>query len=83
MPLSQHNHVIQALASDGAHQPFRKRILPRAPRCRQDFGDVHISEPRRSGPDLGSNVVAPGRRGTVARFDERSYWPQLLAVPRI
>src|SRR5208283_1943521 len=44
MLLSQHDHVIQALASDGAHQPFRKRILPRALRCGQDFGNVHVSE---------------------------------------
>ena len=44
MLLSQHDHVIHALASDGAHQPFRKRILPRALRRGQDFGDVHVSE---------------------------------------
>ena len=44
MLLSQLNHVIQTLASDGGHQPFRKRILPRALRCGQDFGDVHVSE---------------------------------------
>jgi len=30
MLLSQHDQVIQALASEGAHQPFGKRILPRA-----------------------------------------------------
>ena len=44
MPLSQHDHVIHALAPDGAHQPFRKRILPRALRCRQDFGGAQVSE---------------------------------------
>jgi hypothetical protein len=44
MLLSQNDHVIQALASDGAHQPFRKRILPRALRCGQDFGGTQISE---------------------------------------
>ena len=44
MPLSQHDHVIQALASDGAHQPLRQRILPSALRCRQDFGGAQVSE---------------------------------------
>ena len=44
MLLSQHDHVIQALAPDGARQPFRKRILPRALRRCQDFGDAQVSE---------------------------------------
>jgi hypothetical protein len=44
MLLSQHDHVIQAFALDGAHQPFRKRVLPRALRCGQDFGGAHVSE---------------------------------------
>ena len=44
MLLSKHDHVVHALASEGAHQPFCKRILPRALRCGQDFGDVHDSE---------------------------------------
>jgi hypothetical protein len=44
MLLSQHDHVIQALASDGAHQPFGKGVLPRALRCGQDFGDAHVTE---------------------------------------
>ncbi len=43
--LSQHGHVIQALAPDGAHQPFRQRILPRTLRCRQDFGDAQGRPP--------------------------------------
>jgi hypothetical protein len=44
MLLSQHNHVIQAFAPDGAHQPFRQRVLPRALRCCPDFGDASVSE---------------------------------------
>ncbi len=44
MPLSQYDHVIHALASDGAHQPFRKPILPRALRCCHDFGSAQVSE---------------------------------------
>ena len=44
MLLSHHDHVVQTLASDGAHQSFRKRILPRALRCGQDFGDAHVTE---------------------------------------
>jgi hypothetical protein len=43
MLLSQHDHVIQALTPDRAHQPFRKRILPRASRCCQDFRGAHVS----------------------------------------
>ena len=44
MLLSQHDHVIEALVPDGAYQPFRKRILRRALRCGQDFGDPHVTE---------------------------------------
>ena len=44
MLLSQHDHVIQALAPDGAHQPFRKPVLPRALRYFQDFGGAQVSE---------------------------------------
>ena len=44
MLLSHHDHVVQTLASDGAHQPFRKGILPRALRCGQDLGDPHVPE---------------------------------------
>ena len=44
MLLSQHDHVIQTLAPDGAHQPLRKRVLPGALRCCQKFGDPHVFE---------------------------------------
>jgi hypothetical protein len=44
MLLSQHEHVIQALPPDGAHQPFRERVLPRALRCGEDFADPQVSE---------------------------------------
>jgi hypothetical protein len=44
MLLSQHNHAIQALAPDRAHQPLRQRILPRALRCGQDFDDAYVVE---------------------------------------
>lgn len=44
MLLAQHDHVIQTLAPDGAHQPFRKRVLPRTLRRRQHFSDAHVAE---------------------------------------
>ena len=44
MLLSHHDHVVQTLASDGAHQSFRKRILPTALRCCRDLGDPHVPE---------------------------------------
>jgi len=44
MLLSHHDHVVQTLASDGAHQSFRKRILPTALRRCRDLGDPHVPE---------------------------------------
>src|SRR5205807_8991806 len=41
--LIPHDHVVQALASDGAHESFRKRILPRGSRRGEDFLHPHIS----------------------------------------
>jgi hypothetical protein len=40
--LIPHDHVVQALASDGAHQPLRKGILPGGSRCSKHFLDSHI-----------------------------------------
>src|SRR6267378_5785064 len=36
-------NVVQALASDGAHQPFRKGILPGGSRHRKNFLHAHVS----------------------------------------
>jgi len=42
-PLIPHDNVVQALASDGAHESFQKRILPRGSRRGEDFLYPHIS----------------------------------------
>src|SRR5260370_11076742 len=41
--LVPHHNVVQALASDGAHQPFRKGILPGRSRRSKHFLHAHIS----------------------------------------
>src|SRR5205814_5620799 len=46
--LMENNDVIQAFATDGAHQSFRKGILPRRSRRSQDFPR---SEERRVGKE--------------------------------
>jgi len=37
----QHHDVVEALAAEGADEPFHVGILPRRPRCRLDFMDPH------------------------------------------
>ena len=39
VPFAKDEHVIQTLAPDGANQPLRKGVLPRALRRREDFSD--------------------------------------------
>ena len=39
--LAEDEHVIQALAPDRADEPLHERVLPRALRRREDFGDPH------------------------------------------
>ena len=41
MGFVQHHDVVEALAAEGADEPFRVRILPRRPRRRLDFMDPH------------------------------------------
>jgi hypothetical protein len=41
--LIPHDHVVQALASDRAHQSFRKGILPGESRCSKHFLHSHIA----------------------------------------
>src|SRR5260370_13000039 len=41
--LIPHDNVVQALASDGAHQSFRKRILPGGSRRNKHFFYSYIS----------------------------------------
>src|SRR2546428_1285637 len=41
VPFTKDDYVIQTLASDGADEPLREGVLPRAVRRREDFTDAH------------------------------------------
>jgi len=68
--LIPHDHVVQALASDGAHQPLRKGILPGGSRRSKHFLDSHIVGHGRevcsvdgiSIPQQISGCLVPGKR---------------------
>lgn len=40
-PFTEHDYVVQALAADGADDPFDISPLPRRTRCRQHLVDPH------------------------------------------
>ena len=39
----EHNHMIEALATNGSNHPLYIGSLPRRARCRQNFTDAHVS----------------------------------------
>jgi len=41
VPFAKDEYVIQTLAPDGADEPLREGVLPRALRRREDFTDTH------------------------------------------
>ena len=41
VPFAKDEYVIQTLAPDGANEPLREGVLPRAVRRREDFTDTH------------------------------------------
>src|SRR3989441_2707158 len=41
VPFAKDEYVIQTLAPDGADEPLREGVLPRAVRRREDFTDAH------------------------------------------
>src|SRR5262249_27600550 len=41
MPLSKHDHVIEAFSANASNEPFRKWILPRTLRRREHFLNAH------------------------------------------
>src|SRR5262245_21053731 len=41
MPLSQHDHVIEAFSANASDKPFRERILPRTFCCSEHLCDSH------------------------------------------
>jgi hypothetical protein len=47
----EHNHMIEALASNGSNHSLYMSSLPRRARCRQNFADAHVSH-------LFSEVIA-------------------------
>jgi hypothetical protein len=67
MGLVDDDHVIEALSSDRANQPFDVRILPRTRRRRDDFSNAHACQPVLE--DLPVDAVAisvqPARRCVV------------------
>ena len=43
MPLVKDNDVVQALSTERSDNPFAVRILPRTPRCGDDFFDIEAA----------------------------------------
>ena len=41
MPLAEHDHMVEALASDGADQSFSVAVLPRRSRCCRSVANAH------------------------------------------
>ena len=60
--LVQHDHVIEALAANGADNPFNIRTLPRRARRRQYLLDAHglnlVDEALREGPVAVTKEIA-------------------------
>ena len=63
VPFAKNEDVIQTLAPEGANEPLRKGVLPRALRRREDFSDPHalhaLLECQRSPnfPQVGSSKI--------------------------
>ena len=67
MSPAQDEHVIQTLAPDGADEPLREGVLPRALRRREDFTDTHALHalPEHVTVDLVAVAKEIARRGVV------------------
>jgi hypothetical protein len=50
----EHDHMIEAFATNGANHPLDIGSLPRRARCRQDFANAHVSH-------VFSEVIAKDR----------------------
>jgi hypothetical protein len=50
----EHDHMIEAFATNGSDDPLDIGSLPRRARCRQDFANAHVSH-------LFSKFIAKGR----------------------
>ena len=64
---AQDDDMIEALAPHGADDPFRKRILPRTPRRREDFSDAQTFDTmsKRLAVDRVAIAEEISRRGVV------------------
>jgi hypothetical protein len=84
-PLIPHDNVVQALASDGAHESFQKRILPRGSRRGEDFLYPHISGHvgKVSSCSLASFLGVPKQLARQGGFSGRSRMLRRGALGRI
>ena len=73
-----HQDVVQAFASDGAHQPFREGILPGRSRRSKHFLHSHISS---HGDEVSSVDGIPIAQHISRRLVPRKRFPQLLHSP--
>ena len=67
VPFAKDEDVIQTLAPDGADEPLREGVLPRAVRRREDFTDAHALHalPEHVTVDRVAVAEEIGRRGVV------------------
>ena len=67
VPFAKNEDVVQTLAPDGADEPLREGILPRALRRREDLGDPHAlhSVSKLLAVDLVTITQEIGGRGVV------------------
>jgi hypothetical protein len=73
-----HDHVVQALASDRAHQPLRKGILPGGSRRSKHFLHSHISDHGREVSSVDGISIA---QYIPRRFVPGKCFPHLLHGP--
>ena len=78
MPFTEHDHMIEALASNGSNHSLYIGSLPRRPRCRQDFANAHVSR-------LFSEVITEDRFAVAEQIPREllkgKCLPQLLSRP--
>src|SRR5271163_1182059 len=74
----EHDHMIEAFATNGANHPLDIGSLPRRARCRQDFANAHVSH-------LLSEVIAKDRiavpQQVTRELVKGKGLPQLLSRP--
>src|SRR2546426_3077646 len=73
MPLTEHNHVIDALSANASNDPFREWILPGTSCCRQHLLNAHSLNPISELATVDSVTVSyeiSRRRVFWERFDD-------------